>query len=221
MTEPSLNKRLTSALKAPKALENEQPRSSPICVRKPSGSQVTLTKNAYSLEIITPSIRVGILRLPSRLEYFLGQAFGTFISITLMTILTNIFGDLGLLLAFLSIGIYVLIIFLMTRFKRTQLHIDRQQIYLTNELFGFKWKLLRPAPIQDILLLNRISRVRKIPSNKQATINVNPGIILWVGTKKIEIGGNGRLTESEIDWLAQELSDYLGMPITKSVDREL
>ncbi len=47
MTEPSLNKRLTSAQEALKALENEQQRpSSTVGVRKPFGSKVTLTKNA-------------------------------------------------------------------------------------------------------------------------------------------------------------------------------
>jgi serine/threonine protein kinase len=218
MTEPSLNKRLTSALEALKALENEQQRSSStVGVKKPSGSQVTLTKNAYSLEIITRSIRVGIRRLPSGQEYFLLLAFATFISPALRRILEEIFGNLAYLLTILSLAIWVLFPYLWDRFKRVRLHIDREQLYLRNEIFGFKWKLLRPTRRQDILLLNRTTKVAKLPFVKQVTINVNPGIILWVGTKKIEIGGDGRLTEPEIDWLAQELSDYLGMPITKEI----
>ena len=69
-------------------------------------------------------------------------------------------------------------------------------------------------------MLERTSKVEKIIFSKQ--ISIHPMIILWVGTKKIWIGdGRLTLTEPEIDWLAQELSDYLGIPITKSVEREI
>ena len=46
------------------------------------------------------------------------------------------------------------------------------------------------------------------------TVEVPPQINIWVGTKKIAFGGGGDLTAPEVDWLAQELSSWLDLPIT-------
>ena len=44
-------------------------------------------------------------------------------------------------------------------------------------------------------------------------IEVKPQINIWAGTKKFRIGGGGLLSEIELDWLANELSDWLALPI--------
>lgn len=207
MIEPSLNKRLTSAQEALKALENEQQRDSLVSARKPFGSKVILTKNVYSLEILSRSIGFSIRRVMSGWQMFLAYTSGSLF----LTISTPFFGNLNVFLVLLLI---IRIQILWGRFKQTRLHIDRQQISLTNEFFGFKRKLLRSVQRRDILSLNRPD----IWSLNSPTQYQYPVLILLVGTKKIVIGGDGRLTKPEIDWLAQELSDYLEMPITKSVE---
>lgn len=57
MTQPSLDQRLASAAEALQALEQKQPTtdSTPLVVRKPPGSKVSLTKDANSLEILIPA----------------------------------------------------------------------------------------------------------------------------------------------------------------------
>ncbi|HEY9795902.1 MAG TPA: serine/threonine-protein kinase, partial [Leptolyngbyaceae cyanobacterium] len=56
MTQPSLDKRLTSAVEALQALEQPPQRDiAPIVVSKPTGSKVSLTKDANSLEILIPA----------------------------------------------------------------------------------------------------------------------------------------------------------------------
>lgn len=205
MTEPSLNKRLTSAQEALEALENEQQRNSTVVgVSKPFGSRVSLTKNADSLEILTRSIRVGIYPQSSII---------TFLLIYWPVIVMSFFSTKYFSVMAIPVWTCILIILILTQFKRTRLHIDRQQISVTNEFLGFKWKRLRPARRQDISALNLSRRVKKLFGS---TVAIQHVIIFWVGTKKIEIGSDGRLTEPEIDWLALELSDWLGMPITRN-----
>ncbi|NET60179.1 MAG: hypothetical protein F6K47_29760 [Symploca sp. SIO2E6] len=50
---------------------------------------------------------------------------------------------------------------------------------------------------------------------KGRMIEVKPQINIWAGTKKFGIGGDGLLSEIELDWLANELSDWLGLPVIK------
>lgn len=45
-------------------------------------------------------------------------------------------------------------------------------------------------------------------------ITVPSQLNIWIGTQKIEFGG-GRLTNPELDWLAQELRNWLDIPVTK------
>lgn len=40
-------------------------------------------------------------------------------------------------------------------------------------------------------------------------------LILWVGTRKYEICNELLLTNPELDWVAAELSQWLGLPIAR------
>jgi hypothetical protein len=48
-------------------------------------------------------------------------------------------------------------------------------------------------------------------------IEVPPQLIVWAGEQKYELSGTAGLitAELEMEWLAQELSNWLGLPISK------
>lgn len=99
-------------------------------------------------------------------------------------------------------------------FGRIRLQINQHEISLIRELFGIKIKFPFPAPKDDICLLQNI---RKYGSKefRISSIQVYAKIIIWAGkNKKFMIGNNHELiSESELDWLAHELSEWLNLPI--------
>ncbi|MBD2606994.1 serine/threonine protein kinase, partial [Scytonema hofmannii FACHB-248] len=86
------------------------------------------------------------------------------------------------------------------------------KISLRYQLFGFKYHRPRPASRHQILKLERTQTTYKRDSEGNR-IEVKPQINIWAGTKKFGIGGSGLLSEIELDWLANELSDWLGLPV--------
>ena len=210
MTEPSLERRLTSAQAALQALEQPQQRElEPLVVKKPTGTKVVLTKNANSLEILLPPkgfhAGVGFLTL-----------FAVFWNLFLVKLTT------GVLLTALSIGILWPVIFflpfwfldyrlvlgiLSSCFKRVRLQISSEQLTLTHELFGWKYKRPDSSPRQDISILRLLYGFR----GKREAISI------WAGRQTYWLGFDSGLAEPEFEWLAQELSDWLGIPITRDL----
>jgi len=95
-----------------------------------------------------------------------------------------------------------------------RLRIDRQQISSTYQLFEFEFRYPRPLSSQAISKLECTSRRPK------SWFNRRPKLIIWAKGRKYELNGRipgwGKLlTQPEIDWLAHEISQWLGMPITK------
>ncbi|MBD2609651.1 serine/threonine protein kinase, partial [Scytonema hofmannii FACHB-248] len=88
------------------------------------------------------------------------------------------------------------------------------KISLRYQLFGFKYHRPRPASRHQILKLERTQTTYKKDSEGNR-IEVKPQVNIWAGTKKFGIGGGGLLSEIELDWLANELSDWLGLPVIK------
>lgn len=74
--------------------------------------------------------------------------------------------------------------------------------------------LFPPALRQDISKLTCIRRGNTVSSETR------PGLIIGAGVYQYELNGQflqwGKiLTEPEIEWLASEISDWLGIPITR------
>lgn len=51
---------------------------------------------------------------------------------------------------------------------------------------------------------------------KNRNQEVKPKINIWVGNQKSEIGGVGVLSETELGWLASELSDWPDLTVTQA-----
>jgi hypothetical protein len=118
---------------------------------------------------------------------------------------------------FLSIFLMLLVFIFWGLFRRIRLRINRQQIYLTYELFGFKYNHPRPASRQNI---SKIEYTRR--RFESFNTEINPQLIIWAGVQKYVLAGKfetGKafygLTEPELEWLAHELSEWLEIPITR------
>ena len=216
MTEPTLERRLDSAQEALQKLHQKQPRRNPLhlAVRKPNGSKVKLHKNADSLEIILP---------PKGFPYKFFFSWSTLLNIFYiigMVAVASITSESVPLMLFggLFAFIFPFLIVCEGLFKKVRLRIDRQQVYLIHELFGFKYKRPRPAARQKITNLEYIKRRFKKYNNR---LEINPQLIIWAGVQKYVLNGKYEtvdslhsLTEPELEWLAHELSVWLEIPIT-------
>lgn len=231
MTQPSLNQRLTSAVEALKALEQPQrPQRQNYkylsIIQKPFGSKIQLTKDAESLQIIIPGQGSGLgfigwmlfvipwNLLILNLTGFLIIALG----INPLTILALLFSWGSVKITLQNIPF--------PSFGRLQIALNQQQITIAYKLLGFQYRL-PPAPRQHICKLVLTKRhvllLDQDTFNPPASRTVSghryvierPRLIIWVGTKKYELCSEKLVTDPELDWLAQELSDWLKLPLTR------
>lgn len=208
MTQPSLDQRLTSAHQALVALEQPQHKdTAPLVVGKPTGSKIELTKNADSLEILIPP------------EGFNPRVATTvFTALVLYRIVFNwlntahpgasdTINDIFSLLFWLG-EIVLIWCIVFALFGRIRLQLNQEQITLTYELFGCKFNSPRPASRQDISKLKLIKKSYFDEDNE-------PHIIISAGTQEYRFGSLFLTTSLELEWLAHELSDWLGLPIIR------
>ncbi|KYC39597.1 hypothetical protein WA1_03975 [Scytonema hofmannii PCC 7110] len=195
-------------------------------IPKPQNSRVILRKDEESLEIIFPSpgLSKGYVSL-----IIVGVMF-IIPSITLVAILFGIYwADLSskIVLALFSIPwwTFALAMFLMfanslgTMLSNTRLEINQQRISLSHEIFEFKIYEEKSNQRQDINNLERIKRHIKLSSLPDYVPDYlgsiyESEIIIWAGESKYRISIS-LVSEDELDWLATELSDWLGLPINK------
>jgi serine/threonine protein kinase len=214
MTEPSLERRFTSARKALQALE-QQTEIASLVVRKPPGSQVSLTTTVDSLEILIPPlgfhggmIFIGLFAIAwnSFLLMWTSMALLAPLPINLVFTLFS--------LPFWGAGIGMIMTILFPLFGRVRLRLNQQQISLTYELFGCKYNRPKPTQRQNIYRLDYTGRSFTKDAEGER-VEIKPQLIIWADRQKYELGGNGLLSEPELDWLALELSTWLELPITK------
>jgi serine/threonine protein kinase len=228
MTQPSLDNRLTSAVEALQALEQPQQRViDPLVVRKPTGSKISLTKNADSLEILIPAKG---LKSDSGLWFVIALLY----SFTTPGLLLSIFNSpypyylppwLQLITNLITIliipsGISAFlqaIVFLFHAFTRVRLRIDQHKFFFTYEPRNPEINVNSVhKSVQGLRQAIAHLEYTQRPSTKGRRGKRKSRLIVWIGgTQTFTIGDYGRITEPELDWLAYELSDWLGMPITR------
>ncbi|MBD1889787.1 serine/threonine-protein kinase [Coleofasciculus sp. FACHB-SPT9] len=218
MTHPSLNRRLASASEALQALKQEHPTadSFPLVVKKPTGSKISLTKNADFIKISIPP--KGLTASTIGLCFF-AIAWNSFIFVWTSSVL---FAPLGFnlfmvlfSLPFWFAGVSMSWQILFALFGRSQLYSNQKQISLTWEIFGFKFHRPRPALRQDINRLVYIPKHHKKDSEGNR-VDVPGKIIIEAGLRQYELNAeSGGIHEAELEWLTQELSEWLEIPITR------
>jgi serine/threonine protein kinase len=203
MIEPSLEKRLTSAAAALQALEDERQRDIDFpSIRKPIGSKVWLTKDADYLEIVIPPKGFSTELIASIVYAILLTSF--FIPFTLPFLslafsIAHYFIFILFIIPFWSYYFIIIKIVLFALFRRRRIHIDRHKICLNYEVFNFKYTYCS-APREYI------SKLQLIYSD----VGDAKSIAIWVGKQEHQLDC---LTAPELDWLIDELKDWLKLPI--------
>jgi len=203
MTEPSLNKRLSSAGEAWRSLKNPRHINKSPRVVQLQGSDLKLIKNSEFIEIVIPPPGIGF----GLIALFLAVGLPSIVLIVLLGRFSLLPYKLGINDQFLTIISGSLlcaigVMFLFALFRELRLRIDRQQISYSCHLLGLRWNHSRPAPRQDISYWE----IEEIEYNVYE-------VIIQSGNQKYRIGVKQGLSESEIEWLATELSQWLGLKI--------
>ena len=222
MTEPDLNRRLTSAEQSLKALVYSEKREEmTLVISKPKKSKVELKKNKKEFQLIIPNKFLA--------SNTLGKIFKLMKAI-LMTILL-VYLSLSFLLPF-SVVLYnslppaisvkdhipsiigggaILVIFIsiLHCIQRTELRIDQNQFHLIKEYIRFFRYQSQPSSPRE-----SICKLGFILNYDQRNYSLRRNIQIWAGTRQYEIT-TAHLTDNEIDWIAHELSEWLDLPITK------
>ncbi len=218
ITEPSLEKRFSTATGALTALE--YPEYSEIIalpVGKPAGSKIQLIKNDEFLEINIPSLGfhpVIICLIPFAI------AWNSFIFFWTHGALSgpfpiNIFFAL-FSLPFWTAGCAIIYGILYLWFGSLKISINQQKISRSHNLFGKKIKAIS-SPKENINKLVYTPQHFKIDSEGDK-VTVHPKLVIWAGLEKFEISVDKEIIKSEVEleWLANELSDWLGIEISSS-----
>ncbi|WP_375513168.1 serine/threonine protein kinase [uncultured Nostoc sp.] len=218
MTEPSLERRFSSAAVAIAALEKPQAINLPtLVVGKPDGSKIQLTKNWDSLEIIVPPAGFDPSIVFTGLFAIAWNSFILFWTIGALSAPFPVNIPFALFsLPFWGAGFVMVYKFLFHLFGRICLRLNPEKIALTWELFAWKFYRPRTSPRQSITKLVYIPK-HFTKDSEGTRIAVPPQLDIWVGVQKYQLGGIGGAikSEAELEWLAHELSDWLRMDITK------
>lgn len=220
IVQPSLSRRFTSAHEALAALDS--PALSAAIVQRPANSKILLKKADQTLEILFPPGRTNPVAVAGLA--FMGLfaiAWNSFIMLwTGMALMAPL--PINLVFAlfslpFWAVGIGMAGTVIFGLFGKMRLHLTEQQISQQYELFGCKRYIPRPSPRQDITRIELVERHYKKDSDGDR-VEVQPQLIIWAGgqTYRFSPKVNAWLSEAEIEWLATELSDWLGLPIDRT-----
>lgn len=212
MTQPILSQRLASADRALEALKRKpQPLTTAfdgenIFLEKPFASQVLLNKSSEFIEIIIPS-QGGISKLGVMFFWYFMINVSLF---SFVIVFYQAFPFLYGLLLPLNLLSFISI-FLISFFGRKRLLINKKHISLCHELFGMRRYTRVPSARKNIIRLER--------SLFYYNLAPHPSLIIWAGLIKYEIhtcqNDMFSVSRLELDWLAQELSQWLGLPIVR------
>ena len=220
LTKPTSKHRPQSASIALEKLLNPAPQQSRslVSIPKPVGTKITLVKSTDKLEILIPpagfSFQVGFMCL------FCIVWFSFLLPFVLHTSFFAIFT-----LLHWAAGLGMLLSILFSLFGHTHLRLNNRTISLTYELFGIKYNPSGIRPKQDICKLEMVAKsVQR--GNKGSVVEIPAHIIIWAGVRHYKLGisklnkwfqnNQNALTSPELDWLVLELSNWLGLPISKS-----
>ena len=240
ITHPNRLQRFTSAQLALQALENpksktqfvQQTTSTPLTLQKPDGSSISLRKDAETLEIyLPPECLEASGFVGSGCFFLLGLFFIIIPGIWLFTALfTGNWISVLLILFFLFPAIISFLwqsVFLANAYQ--YIHIDRTSMSVTTiSGFGIQHRVFQ-ASRNSLYKLTYVKRLYCRDSETGDFVEVPPELKIWAKqgnkTSSYTIGKSlsansekrfyGYLTTQEANWLAQELSDWLKLPITR------
>ncbi|GAP97899.1 serine/threonine protein kinase [Leptolyngbya sp. NIES-2104] len=215
LTEPSLDLRLQSAKQALEALD--APRT--LAKGQPVGSKVQFARSRQTLEIVIPSrgFHLGLIPLLGFALFwnsFLIMWYG-------MALISWSSGGWFMALfaiGHLAAGLWMTWGILFDLFGQVRLEITESKIFRANELFGIGIFPLT-ADRRSICRIDRTQDTYKHDS-EGGHVRIPAHLNIWAGTRKFTLGGGTNnyesLTPPEIDWLAEQLSQWLGLPVDRN-----
>ncbi|UKO96298.1 serine/threonine protein kinase [Nostoc sp. UHCC 0870] len=216
MTEPNLERRFSSASVALQALDESQAPTNIISLvtTQPAGSRIQLTKNWETLEILIPPVGFQPSIVFTGLFAIAWNSFILFWTIGALSAPFPINVPFALFsLPFWGAGGFMIYTLLLNLFGNIYLRLDDQQITFSQEILGFKFHRPRPSPRTSISKLVYTKKHWTRDSEGSRT-QVPAQLDIWAGVQKYQLGINSTIqSEAELEWLAHEISDWLGIPI--------
>ena len=216
MVAPSLNQRFTSAQEALKALDQRSVQTALKC-KKPLGSKIRLIQDANTLEILIPPIGSSMGGLSGLA--FLGTFAIAWNAFLVMWCSTSIMIPFPINVVFLlfslpfwSVGIAMLGGIVFGLFGEVRLRLSSEQISQHYELFGLRRAVTPNSEHHEISRLE-VTKTSYTKDSDGNTVEVKPELLIWAGTRRYGFFGAGTLSPPELNWLAQELSNWLDLPI--------
>jgi serine/threonine protein kinase len=212
MTEPSLSRRFRTVREAIEGLDQSLQVRSLTIAEKPAGSRIQLKKDTDSFELVLPSAGLDgstLFLIPFAI------AWNSFVLFwTAMAGQASIFFAL-FSLPFWTAGISMIVKILDALFEKTYLSIHSDFLQFSRRTLGIRYKKHLQVPVKQVSRLVYI-RPSYVDYGKYSTMGqvtmVKPRLTLWCGTRRVDIGGH--LSEPEVEWLAQELSEWLGVELS-------
>lgn len=183
---------------------------------KPSGSKVTLHKSKDNLEIQIPSIGFH----PSLIYLGLfATAWNLLTIIWTVGALSSSAFPVNLLFALISLpfwgaGFFLTYSFIFSLFGKVRLYLSKERITKFYEILGFNFQRPGASYKKDINKLTYIPR-HFVKNSEGEKTQVFAQLIISTGVRKYKLQDGGAIAnESELKWLASELSDWLNLPVT-------
>ncbi|GJD21786.1 serine/threonine protein kinase [Rivularia sp. IAM M-261] len=217
MTEPSLDQRYSSAHLALEAIDNPAPRTKAIIKEqlpdKPSSTEIVLNKTDEKLEIIMPpkGFGAGLIALISLVTPFSigihSQEINIFNIFALLRQTDISVGNVLYLLFQISALGYLIYLIAWGFFKKTQIVMTAKSITVIHKLLCFKWHRRYSLDTSTISHVNITLNLKQIKSKPEL-------LLIASGITLLNFNNYSNLTESEREWLAQEIEYWL----TKSAE---
>jgi serine/threonine protein kinase len=223
-TEPNADRRLQSAKQALEVLNNpDSSQNRSIVLAQPVNSRVKVIQTQPIFEMLI---------LPQGID-FSGVSIMIFSSCFVIVGLLSFLGlcrmvgtpwELILFISAIALvpitvtGGWMLWTSLFNAFGQVRLRLTESEIFLSSEMFRWQYRSALIAQRHNISKVELTLGVyREVPGSYQAhayTKFIMPQINIWMGAKSIPIGSG--LTLPELEWLAQEISTLLNLPISRN-----
>ena len=181
-------------------------------LEKPEGTKIILHKSKEAIAIAVPLKRLELACSLLVLILLAGMWNGAVLPSFIDAVLSLSLVLASFLLLFVLTGLFMIgAVFasLFSLFTQSWIHIDHNRIAWYSSFLGFNcWS--RSEPRTAIRKLVYSPRYYTKNSDGERTM-VAPQLKLHIGTREESIGSD--LSEAELEWLAQELSDWLGIAL--------
>jgi serine/threonine protein kinase len=217
MTATSVDSRLKSASQALLALSTQnQNRETLKFASQPFGSKIRVRNTSQNLDISLPplgsdrgtiglAIRWNSIVLPFLVIGLLSLSFGGWFFLLFIT-------------PHLLCGLGLICVVMFDFFGTRRLRIDESKISLSLEIFGLICFPAQTAARQHIDRIE-IAPLSHTKDSDGDLVTVPPHLNIWAGNKKFSLI-NFKLTESEQEWLAHELTEWLDLPAPVELQRQ-